>query len=135
MPVQVRRSIPLSLIPCVAVFIGRGGLLSLFAVGCTDVFKIHLECQQQVIETAPARVEEGKCFFNEVFSFEIGSREGDLRICLVKVDSISRAEELVGDCSVLLEDLAGKCQFRYQYALHMHTQQSAPPFFSSVRCI
>ncbi|KAL8453162.1 hypothetical protein Emed_001032 [Eimeria media] len=71
-----------------------------------DVFKIHLECQQQVIETAAARVEDGKCFFNEVFSFEISSREGDLRICLVKVDPLSGAEELVGDCSVLLEDLA-----------------------------
>ncbi|KAL8275773.1 hypothetical protein Esti_000336 [Eimeria stiedai] len=71
-----------------------------------DVFKVHLECQQQVIETAAARVEDGKCFFNEVFSFEISSREGDLRICLVKVDPLSGAEELVGDCSVLLEDLA-----------------------------
>ncbi|KAL8429853.1 hypothetical protein ACSSS7_006301 [Eimeria intestinalis] len=71
-----------------------------------DVFKVHLECQQQVIETAAARVEDGKCFFNEVFSFEISSREGDLRICLVKIDPLSGAEELVGDCSVLLEDLA-----------------------------
>ncbi|KAL8439935.1 hypothetical protein Efla_004860 [Eimeria flavescens] len=61
-----------------------------------DVFKIHLECQQQVIETAAARVDEGKCFFNEVFSFEISRREGDLRICLVKVDPLSGAEELVG---------------------------------------
>ncbi|OEH74839.1 multi-pass transmembrane protein [Cyclospora cayetanensis] len=71
-----------------------------------DVFKVHLECQQQVIETAPARVEGGSCYFNEVFSFEIAVREGDLRICLVKVDPASGAEELVGDCSVLLEDLA-----------------------------
>ncbi|CDJ59003.1 Multi-pass transmembrane protein, related [Eimeria maxima] len=71
-----------------------------------DVFKVHLECQQQVIETAAVQVERGVCFFNEVFSFEISSRDGDLRLCLIKVDPNSGREELVGDCSVLLQDLS-----------------------------
>ncbi|CDI82979.1 Multi-pass transmembrane protein, related [Eimeria acervulina] len=76
------------------------------ALRSTDIFKVHLECQQQVIETAAVRVERGVCFYNEVFSFEISSREGDLRLCLIKVDPNSGREELVGDCSVLLQDLS-----------------------------
>lgn len=61
-----------------------------------------------MIETAAVRVERGVCFYNEVFSFEISSREGDLRLCLIKVDPNSGREELVGDCSVLLQDLSGE---------------------------
>lgn len=67
-----------------------------------------MECQQQVIETRPVPVASGSCFFNEAFSFQVQSHEGDLRICLVKVDPCSGNEELVGDCAVLLEDLAGE---------------------------
>ncbi|PHJ25813.1 multi-pass transmembrane protein, partial [Cystoisospora suis] len=70
------------------------------------MYKVHLECQQQVIETQPAPVQQGSCFLNEVFSFEISKREGSLRLCLIRVDPYGGADELVGDCAILLEQLS-----------------------------
>ncbi|PFH36871.1 multi-pass transmembrane protein [Besnoitia besnoiti] len=70
------------------------------------LYKVHLECQQQVIETQPATVRQGSCYMNEVFSFEVSKHGGSLRLCLVRVDPYGGPDELVGDCAVLLEQLA-----------------------------
>ncbi|KEP61697.1 UNVERIFIED_CONTAM: multi-pass transmembrane protein [Hammondia hammondi] len=70
------------------------------------LYKVHLECQQQVIETQPAPVRQGSCYLNEIFSFEVNKREGSLRLCLVRVDPYGGPDELVGDCAVLLDQLA-----------------------------
>ncbi|KFG42761.1 multi-pass transmembrane protein, partial [Toxoplasma gondii FOU] len=74
------------------------------------LYKIHLECQQQVIETQPAPVRQGSCYLNEIFSFEVNQREGSLRLCLVRVDPYGGPDELVGDCAVLLDQLAGETE-------------------------
>ncbi|KAJ1605960.1 transmembrane domain-containing protein [Cryptosporidium canis] len=71
-------------------------------------YKIHLECQDQVIETQSKRFEfEKKCvFWNELFSFEIerkfGSDANILDIALLDAGTNLQ----LGECSVILDELA-----------------------------
>ncbi|KAH7647234.1 hypothetical protein FG379_002377 [Cryptosporidium bovis] len=71
-------------------------------------YKIHLECQDQVIETqVRCYHEENKCvYWNELFSFDIekglGINSSYLEIMLFE----DKNNVNLGGCSVLLEDLA-----------------------------
>eukprot|EP00917_Polyrhabdina_sp_WS-2016_P014134 GHVP01030983.1.p1 GENE.GHVP01030983.1~~GHVP01030983.1.p1 ORF type:complete len:458 (+),score=68.27 GHVP01030983.1:35-1408(+) len=66
-------------------------------------FKVNLECQGQMIETRPQVYHKGSIFWNEMFSFQIQSKEEEMKITLIRVDF---EEEALGKCSVHLESLA-----------------------------
>eukprot|EP00921_Rhytidocystis_pertsovi_P001570 GHVQ01002669.1.p1 GENE.GHVQ01002669.1~~GHVQ01002669.1.p1 ORF type:complete len:335 (+),score=35.77 GHVQ01002669.1:258-1262(+) len=72
----------------------------------TSMYKVHLECQHQVIDTRPVYQSSGIAYFNEMFSFQISSREGDLRAKFLQVEPYSGNEAPLGDCSIMVEDLA-----------------------------
>eukprot|EP01068_Selenidium_serpulae_P004572 Selendium_serpulae@DN3640_c1_g1_i1.p1 len=67
--------------------------------------KVHLECQHQEIETTAQVFRSGEVFWNELVSFQIGSRDGDLKISLFKVDTYNGIAEPFGKCSIVLEEL------------------------------
>eukprot|EP00922_Rhytidocystis_sp_ex-Travisia-forbesii_P073122 GHVS01109009.1.p1 GENE.GHVS01109009.1~~GHVS01109009.1.p1 ORF type:complete len:515 (+),score=62.08 GHVS01109009.1:67-1611(+) len=70
------------------------------------MYKIHLECQNQVIDTRPVYQSSGIAYFNEMFSFQISSRQGDLRVKFMQVETYSGAETPLGECSIMVDDLA-----------------------------
>eukprot|EP00920_Eleutheroschizon_duboscqi_P024799 GHVT01061511.1.p1 GENE.GHVT01061511.1~~GHVT01061511.1.p1 ORF type:complete len:479 (-),score=87.32 GHVT01061511.1:1311-2747(-) len=68
-------------------------------------FKIHLECQQQVIETKAVYMAHDVCYFNEMFSFEISRAEGPLLLRLVEVEPYAGSESVIGDCACQVSEL------------------------------
>eukprot|EP00922_Rhytidocystis_sp_ex-Travisia-forbesii_P057949 GHVS01085740.1.p1 GENE.GHVS01085740.1~~GHVS01085740.1.p1 ORF type:complete len:542 (-),score=68.35 GHVS01085740.1:318-1856(-) len=71
----------------------------------TCMYKIHLECQNQVIDTRAVYENASIAYFNEMFSFQITSRQGDLRVKFQQVEPYSGQETPLGECSVMVEDL------------------------------
>ncbi|KAF7456871.1 multi-pass transmembrane protein [Cryptosporidium felis] len=71
-------------------------------------YKIHLECQDQVIETQPKRYQhDKKCvFWNELFSFEVERKFG-VEGNLLEISLLDgRNQVQLGECSLILDELA-----------------------------
>lgn len=88
-------------------------------------YKIHLECQDQVIETRSKVFQhDKKCvFWNELFSFEIERKFGSETNVLDIVLLDGRSSLQLGECSVILDELADQRKHELRKDLYSNTDE------------
>ncbi|KAL3127849.1 transmembrane domain-containing protein [Cryptosporidium hominis] len=88
-------------------------------------YKVHLECQDQVIETQWKRYQhDKKCvFWNELFSFEIERKFASEANILDIILLDSRSNLQLGGCNVILDELADQRKHELRKEIYSNTDE------------